>query len=435
MTSQSELLIDLGGSNTKLQIWVDGTCRSTEIAPATPVAWGRRGEVTIDPASFLADLSSAIQKVTIGRPKVSKIAITGQMASFLLVDQRGRAVSPIVSWQDERSTYLRSEYQTHYKSITEQVFEKEFRLYDGVRPGLPLINIAIMAREGGIPEKSRLMSLTQFAAKSVVDHVDPLQIPIHVSDAAATGLYDVFGEGWNFELVDFLDIPVDILPPVETRYTSVAGAQHGKPELMIPIGDFQAAIHGVGLRDDEVFIHLATGGQVAVLRDSSGVTQLCEWLTRGFQVRPALTTDRILLAKTHLPAGRLLSSVEGLLNVDDGGDAWSVVNALLGQESSIVFGHQDARFKLSEIPMSGLTLEQLASAMINGIHATFVEYAGQLMPPTTQCAVFSGGALMKLPRFQEQFEEKLGVRRTRRVESDDSSLAGLARLNGLAQVV
>lgn len=431
MNSQCELLLDLGGSNTKLQLWVEGLRRETLTVAATPPIRGKRGEVTIDPAKFLIELRKLIEKLPADIPNVTKVAVTGQMASFLFVDRKGNPVSPIISWQDERSLSSDSLHKTVYLRTVQSLAEFGYVPWDGVRAGLPLIYLSILAEEGGIPPDSRLLSITQFAASSLYPNIDPWAIPIHESEAAATGLFDTIAGGWDLELASHLGIPIAVLPLVETTYKALNTAGNDAPEVMIPVGDFQAAVHGVGLREDEAFIHIATGGQIAVLGSKQDVSTATKWTSEGIQIRPSLEKGQLLLARTHLPAGRLLASAERMLRRKESDDAWHLVDSLVGKECPVDFRFHDASFQLSGLPVSGVSMETIACSIVNGVHDTFVKFAGQLIHQGTVGATYSGGALAKLPRFVERFEEQLQLHGSRNVKLEDSSLLGIARLNHL----
>jgi xylulokinase len=73
----------------------------------------------------------------------------------------------------------------------------------------------------------------------------------------------------------------------------------GGSPVFTPVGDQQASLLGVGLREDEVAVNVGTGGQVArILREFSYGTH--------YQTRPYFE-DLFLATITHLPAGRLVA--------------------------------------------------------------------------------------------------------------------------------
>ena len=106
MSSKSQILLDFGGTHTKSQTWIDGVLISQEICRSPQSSRGLRGEVTIDPREFS---EHAIQMFNIAKESATsncELAVSSQMACFLLLGVDGRPASEIVSWQDERSLYL-----------------------------------------------------------------------------------------------------------------------------------------------------------------------------------------------------------------------------------------------------------------------------------------------------------------------------------------
>jgi xylulokinase len=96
------------------------------------------------------------------------------------------------------------------------------------------------------------------------------------TDASATLLYDVEGDGWAYDVVDALGLRAELLASL-TDSAGVAGqlSREAADYLGLPIGtpvaagagDTAAAILGSGLRPGSIQLTVGTGGQIVALRE------------------------------------------------------------------------------------------------------------------------------------------------------------------------
>ncbi len=97
------------------------------------------------------------------------------------------------------------------------------------------------------------------------------------TDASATLLYDVEGDGWAYDFVEALGLRAELLAPL-TDPAQVAGqlGREAADYLCLPVGtpvaagagDTAAAALGRGLRLGSIQLMVGTGGQIVALRDS-----------------------------------------------------------------------------------------------------------------------------------------------------------------------
>jgi len=400
--------------------------------PSTKVTRGALGEYEIDPLEFRDQLIQFFKKLKNEFGEPAEIAITGQMATYLIVGSRLNPVTPIISWQDERSLVRQQDIESWYENKKKSLLKLRAVNYDGIRAGLPLMYLSAILEDGGIPGAEKILSINQYAALILNDDLELKDIQSHESEAASTGLYDLKNKSWNQELLDFSGIEIDMLPKISNDFDYIGKGQIGSHKTRIPIGDFQAAIAGVELKPNELFVHVATGGQVAKLSNRSSISGVNQenWI----QLRPAMNNSVIIQTVTHLPAGRLLGSLVGILEQIGIQNSWKRLDQYFCESTAIVFNIDmtDRRdFSLDRIPSRELEIESLLKGVSQGVLKTYNSVIEKMLSPNIDTLVFSGGALNKLPRFMERLNPAELQLTLRTHEDLDTSLKGLANLVGL----
>ena len=430
MTSRLRLLLDFGGTHTKMQVWDRGRLVSTSVTRSPAPKRGPRGEATIDPGRFAAHVLQVVGPVLNGRKSNYEIAISSQMACFLLVDDYCNPLSEIISWQDERSLSPDKGGATPFSQIRARLGEAAYLPWEGLRPGLPLCYFHEMIRKKTARARANVVSLGQFAAMTIFPDLSPRDMTLHSSEAASTGLFDPVLSQWAEDAIKALNLESLRFPNVTNDYQALAVEPERNIAIFVPIGDFQSAIVGSQLDFGDMFIHIATGGQVARLIDRDAVSPSI-WENSTFvQVRPLIGSTSLVLTRTHLPAGRLLQSLSDLL----GGDSpsfWRQLDDALSQTSPVRAHFDDppsATFSISTLNTRGIDAWDLVVSIASAIMSLYVKTAFDLGNGATRRLVFSGGALDKLPAFREEFRNRLAVPEFRHTLGEDTSLAGLAAL-------
>jgi sugar (pentulose or hexulose) kinase len=430
MSSKSHILLDFGGTHTKSQVWCDGALVTQAIIRSPRVRRGPRGEATISARDFALHVLEVFESSSQHTSSPFTIAISSQMACFVLVDGSGRPSGDIVSWQDERSAHSDVNGVSTVQRVAQQLAESGHPLWDGLRSGLPLCYLSEMVRSEQYRTRVHLLSLAQFAILTLFPSVHPGQLKIHSSEAASSGLFDPVESHWDESTIAVLGLDRFIFPEVTNELDRV---ESGIPAF-VPLGDFQAAVAGCSVGPHDLFVHVATGGQVARPVSRSAYRSESELRRDSVQVRPSAMSDSLLLAKTHLPAGRLLASLADLLSHRSDQEFWRFVNESVLRPCSVtsVFDAEKGYgFSLQGLSPRGLDPEEIATAVIQGVHSAYVEAAIQIGLSGVSRLVFSGGALTKLPNFMGKFEDELRIRSVRHSGEEDTSLKGLANLLGV----
>lgn len=97
------LAIDLGSTSFKAAVF-DARLREVAMGSHRLVhRFGAGGHVDVDVASVHAALRGALEAAKVRGRDIRIIALTSQAQTFTLVDARGRAQRPFISWQDSRA--------------------------------------------------------------------------------------------------------------------------------------------------------------------------------------------------------------------------------------------------------------------------------------------------------------------------------------------
>ena len=235
------------------------------------------------------------------RKEVSAIGITGQMHSLLLTGSDG-GYSPLVTWQDHRcGGEMISRFNRKGKVV--------------LREGFGGTTLARMAEEKTLSQwksaltiSDALNLLLRGGGKAVTD-------PTH---AASWGLYDMAGGNWNFNALEALDIPQEILPEilpsgaVTGTVSKEFAARFSIPstaKVVNAIGDNQASILGTG-KDfaSEIYLTLGTGAQLSMVTEKKP-----ENLPENLEIRP-FPADRYLLVSAPLCGGAAFAWLADTVN-------------------------------------------------------------------------------------------------------------------------
>lgn len=427
MNSRSQVLLDFGGTHTKSQTWTDGVLVNQEVCKSPQLRRGSRGEATINPKEFSSHVLRVFGSAMRSASPFCELAVSSQMACFVLVNADGIPSGEIVSWQDERCSEPDEHGVTTLQRVAIQLEQDGHALWDGLRPGLPLCYLSELLKHEKSRDSFYLMSLAQFAILSLFPAIKPGQLRIHSSEAAATGLFDPISSCWSTSLISLLGLENLIFPEVTNNFQVI----DEEFKVYVPIGDFQAAIAGSSVETNELFIHIATGGQVArpVPRSTFKIEE--QPGDDSPQVRPSADANQLIVTRTHLPAGRLLTSLSGLLSLSNEQQFWGFVDSALLRPCSVSAKFEsENNFELSLDNLSprGIEPEEIVTSIVQALHAIYIAKARQLGLSGVSRLVFSGGALTKLPIFMSQFEDHLGLKSTRRTIGEDTSLKGLANL-------
>jgi len=268
------------------------------------------------------------------------ISVTGQKHGLLCIDTANRPLTPLISWQDQRTAEpLGGTRLTTFEQLHDRLGELDWQ-ENGCRiaHGYGAATLFWLIQQGQLPRATtRVCTIADWCAGQLVDQA-PSTDPTF---AASWGIYSLVEDGWNVAFLDRLGLPAQLLPPVRPSGEALGGLA---PEVArqvglvagIPVfnalGDTQASFLGACLplqgtpsapgfpsRDEPperatshrsaddlgeiIFLNIGTGGQIC-------------WVTLEFEPPTGAVETRPLFPGHYLRVGASLC----------GGDAYAWLN-------------------------------------------------------------------------------------------------------------
>ncbi len=243
---------------------------------------------------------------------VACIGLTGQMHGMLCLDSSNRPISRLVTWQDGRCLAPSGDGSTLEQML--RLVPPESWRDCGCRPASGFMGSTLfwMCRNGALPPKTHRVSFVHdWIGGTLTDRL-PVTDP---SDACSSGVFDLANLKWHEQILQSLDLPADLLPPVResgevvgalcAEAASATGLKAGTP-VCNAVGDNQAGMIGsIAEPDRSILINLGTGGQIswAVSRFSRA---------KGLETR-YLPPKRFMLVGASLCGGRAFAWLNGVV--------------------------------------------------------------------------------------------------------------------------
>ncbi len=221
---------------------------SFNIANSSDIATENSCQRMQDPTKILQLAKALIKKIYDKYPRVISLGFTGQMHGILYVNDKGKAVSPLYTWQDQRG----QEYVAEMTTATGYP----------LAAGYGLVTHYYNMKKGLVPDSAvTFCSIMDY----IVMNIAGLNRPkVHPSVAASFGLFDI--EANAFDGVALSKLGIDIELP-EIVGDTVIG-HYGKTQVSPAIGDNQASVFGsVADEESSVLVNYGTGSQVSVITD------------------------------------------------------------------------------------------------------------------------------------------------------------------------
>lgn len=347
-----------------------------------------------------------------GKPDV--IGFTGQMHGMLYIDALGNAVSPLYTWQDERSDRKNGDHSS-------VGYLKKYVGYTAA--GYGLSTHFYLQKTGAIPESAvKMVTISDYIAMRLCQCKEAM---IGADMAASWGCFDLKHKRFLEEELAQAGVEISYLPKVRTEHFFI-GETLGGVKVMGSIGDNQASVFGsVTDLQASVLLNVGTGSQVSVVTDryveSSGATEL----------RP-LEKESYLLAGASLCGGRAYALLEQFYR-EVTGDTQECYSRMYAQAEDFLekygleaawkvrttfSGSRDCPDEKGSI--SGISTENfhpgaLTVGMIMGIlEELYVQYENMcsLTGKRASRLVGSGNGLRRNPLMQNLAEKLFGMQMT-----------------------
>lgn len=341
------LLVDFGASRIKTLLFdsVESAIVDKEecVSPSAKSRASVKNRFEIPVEEYWEALLETAGKIILRHPEknIKQMWICSEMHGFVLTYLDGRAITPYISWKDQRANFDDINGESTFEKLKSELHS--FRSITGMhlKSGLPVLTLASGCRTGSISE---LKALSEDANVRVLSLVDWLLFrggesspKANITLAAGLGIYDINKQALSQEILNSkyldslniwsLDIECDISKSLGSiRIFDFTISVFGG------IGDFQAAIAGSELFDKyDAVLNLGTGSQAAV-------RALNTLAPNDNEVR-IMSDGSFLNVITHIPCGRALNVFASFLNAvsaeGGGGDVFWKVWSLLSSAAIV----------------------------------------------------------------------------------------------------
>lgn len=215
------------------------------------------------------------------RAKVRAVGVTGQMHGVAVLDDAGRPLTPLVTWQDGRC--LEGPFLEDLAALTGQV----------LRTGYGCATLAWLAAGGAMPAgAAAAATIHDLAVARLCGAAQPVTDP---TDAASWGLFTLRSLRWDAPALAAAGIPAVLLPEVRPCGSRAGEVRRemarrlGIPAgtaVAVALGDNQASLRAT-LREpeQELALTLGTGGQMSAVLPAGATI---DWAAAAptFEFRP-----------------------------------------------------------------------------------------------------------------------------------------------------
>ena len=379
-----------------------------------------------DPDKIMQKALGLLEEILQEHQDIGVIGLTGQMHGIVYLDENGKHISPLYTWQDGRGNIpvekILSEDPVPEVALSEAgrsicgILEEEY----GVKAhtGYGLVTHLYNCRNNLVPEgAAKVCTIMDYLGMRLTGRRTPL---MHSSNAASLGLYDAKKNGFRADILQKAGADADVLPEVTDDFISV-GSYKGIP-VSAAIGDNQASFLGsVENAADSVLVNMGTGGQISVLSDTY-------FTAKGIEARP-FVKGHYLLAGSSLCGGRAYALLEhffrsyaeaaGITGVDH----YSVMGKILDEKNdgeklkvNTTFSgtreKPEKRGSIKNIGTENFTPKALIGGVLEGmaeeLYKMYRKIEKGLAGPKTRM-VASGNGIRKNRHLQEVMSEKFGM--------------------------
>ena len=412
--SMSFIGIDLGttfikGAVLDLPAWALAHIRRRpfpgRLAPTDPLLW------EFDPGEIVAAARTVIQELALLAPECQGLVMCSQMHGVVLVDDRGEPMSNCVSWRDQRAMMpYPSGSGSYFDEITRRISPAQRRqLGQELQIERPICVLFWLAEQGKLKAGLTPVSLPDFVLSKLCNS-SPAPEATH---AAAYGALNLGTMDWHREVIKELGLDRLNWPPLRAQGEVVGFLNVGASRVpcYAPVGDYQCAMAGAVLGEDEISLNISTGSQVS---------RLTPTLSLGdYQTRPFFD-GQFLSTFTNMPGGRSLSVLVDLLSELASGEvgsqnSWAfiaksakeVVTTDLKVDLSFFPKRDEEHGTISNIRGNNFTVGHLFRAAFNDMADKYHAHAVRLWPEKSwKNLVFSGGVACRLEVLREIIQKR-----------------------------
>ncbi|MDF2530849.1 MAG: hypothetical protein K0Q65_430 [Clostridia bacterium] len=227
---------------------------------------GQTFEALQSPQSILDSCRQLVAEMTEQFSDIGAIGISNQMHGILYIDERGAAVSPLYTWQDERGNESYRAEETYCMRLTKIT---GYRMATGFGLSTHYYNCV----NSCIPHDTvKLCTIGDYVVMRLCDRRVP---KMHPSNAASLGIFDIEVNQFDTAALEKADINPSILPEITKAEEWVGKTQSGIP-VCAAIGDNQASALGSLDGNSSIHINIGTSSQISLVTDRIVASELME---------------------------------------------------------------------------------------------------------------------------------------------------------------
>ncbi len=365
-----------------------------------------------NPQSIVAVVSSLIRQLEDFPVQFQGLVMCTQMSCLVMMDDHGKIRSNCIGWRDQRALEPHpSGSGSYYEVLKQRIPAAQKReLGNELPPGAPASFLFHAAEQGLLEPGLVPVSLADFVLSTLCDS----PASVESTNAMAYELLRLETLSWHKDVIKDLGLDKLHWPPIRQHGEIVGFLKIGANNIpcYTPVGDYQCALAGALLTDDELSLNISTGSQVSRLTSSL--------LPGDYQTRPFFD-GKFTNTISHLPAGRSLNVLVDLLSElprSSGAvipDPWEYIakaaaavhDTDLQVKLSFFPGPCGDKGTISHIREQNLTVGSLFRASFANMAQNYQDCALRIWPDRSwQNIVFSGGVARKLKLLRKIIEQR-----------------------------
>ena len=336
---------------------------------------------------------------------VCAVGITGQMHGIVYIDENGKAVSPLYTWQDSSGN----------EQCGEESYAQRLSAVTGyaAASGFGATTYYYHKCNNLVPESAvGFCTIHDYAGMVLTGRKTP---KIHTSDAASFGIFNIEKGCFDKEKTEKAGLDWSLFPEVTDEFESI-GEYRGVP-VCVAVGDNQASFIGsVKEMDGCALVNMGTGGQISML------TQLKK-APEGMEIRP-LGAGYNILVGCSLCGGRafavladFFADVAQMINGERPKTVYKAMDAMLAESNCGEALNVSTKFSGTRVnPSLRGSIENIGVDnftplnLMNGFLGGMVSEITEMIEPTgckVKKLVGSGNGLRKNVPLQNRFSKAL----------------------------
>jgi sugar (pentulose or hexulose) kinase len=386
-----------------------------------------------DPRDIIETTTEMIHQLAAFAVECEGIVTCTQMSSMVLTNGRGEARSNFFGWRDQRAlephpSGTGSYYDVLRKRLTEQ---QRHELGNELPVGAPISFLFWLQEHKRLEPDIIPVSLADFVISTLCCSPPALE----VTNAMTYELLNLTTLDWHLDVIEELGLSQVHWPALRRQGEIIGNIQLGGQSVpcYTPVGDYQCALIGALLREDELSLNISTGSQVS---------RILPRLALGdYQTRPFFD-GRFTSTISHLPAGRSLNVLVDLLGelAEAQGtplqNPWSYIisaaaavgKADLDVKLSFYPGPCGDRGSIQNICEKNMKVGNLFRAALENMANNYYQCALRIWPDHSwRRIVFSGGLASKIELLRQIIMDRFQTE-SRLCPVEEDTLFGLLLL-------